>query len=292
VELIGAGGMGEVYRARDTRLGRDVAIKLLPAEVSHDTAALARFDRGARAVAALSHPHIEALFDIGDAVGGEAARLRFGAAAAQARTLGRVELLLVDEKGHNEPLPGFDRPLVSPQLRFSPDGRLLAFNEQERTGLLWLFDVERQTYRAVSDRGIAGSPRWSPDGKRLAVSWSEFGPMQLWIVPAERGDWEQLTTMDHMVWSPSWSPDGRFLAFTDLGRSADICIYRFEDREIVPFLAKQASEAFPEFSPDGRWLAYASNESGRFRGLRHVLPRPGEDDHRVSRGRADAGLVP
>jgi dipeptidyl aminopeptidase/acylaminoacyl peptidase len=292
VELIGAGGMGEVYRARDTRLGRDVAIKLLPAEVSHDTAALARFDREARAVAALSHPHIEALFDIGDADGGEAARLRFGAAAAQARTLGRVELLLVDEKGHTAPLPGFDRPLVSPQLSISPDGRLLAFNEQERTGLLWLFDVERQTYRALSDRGIAGSPRWSPDGKRLAVSWSESGPMQLWIVPAERGDWEQLTTMDHMVWSPSWSPDGRFLAFTDLGRSADICIYRFEDREIVPFLAKQASEAFPEFSPDGRWLAYASNESGRFRGLRHVLPRPGEDDHRVSRGRADAGLVP
>jgi len=67
--LIGSGGMGEVYRARDTRLGRDVAIKVLPEQVSHDAVALARFDREARAVAALSHPHIAALFDIGEADG-------------------------------------------------------------------------------------------------------------------------------------------------------------------------------------------------------------------------------
>jgi len=69
VKLIGAGGMGEVYRARDTRLGRDVAIKVLPEQVSHDPAALARFDGEARAVAALSHPHIAALFDIGETDG-------------------------------------------------------------------------------------------------------------------------------------------------------------------------------------------------------------------------------
>jgi dipeptidyl aminopeptidase/acylaminoacyl peptidase len=186
-----------------------------------------------------------------------------------------VELLLVDEKGRTAPLPGFDRPLVSPQLSLSPDGRLLAFNEQERTGLLWLFDLERQTYRALSDRGIAGSPRWSPDGKRLAVGWSEAGPMQLWIVPADRGDWERLTTEDHMVWSPSWSPDGRFLAFTGYTPSADIFIYRFEDRKIVPFLATQAREAYPEFSPDGRWLAYSSDESGR--GEVYVASFPGRE---------------
>jgi serine/threonine protein kinase len=57
--------MGEVYRARDTRLGRDVAIKLLNAELSTDPQALARFEREGRAVAALSHPNIIALYDVG-----------------------------------------------------------------------------------------------------------------------------------------------------------------------------------------------------------------------------------
>ena len=65
VDPIGAGGMGEVYRARDTRLGRDVAIKLLPPEFASDSERLRRFEQEARAVAALSHPHILALFDVG-----------------------------------------------------------------------------------------------------------------------------------------------------------------------------------------------------------------------------------
>src|SRR6059036_441268 len=62
---LGAGGMGEVYRARDTKLSRDVAIKVLPAEFSARPDALARFEREARAVAALSHPNILAIHDFG-----------------------------------------------------------------------------------------------------------------------------------------------------------------------------------------------------------------------------------
>src|SRR2546426_2827737 len=63
---LGAGGMGEVYRARDTRLDRDVAIKVLPEHPAKDPQALARFEREAKAVAALSHPNILALYDVGD----------------------------------------------------------------------------------------------------------------------------------------------------------------------------------------------------------------------------------
>ena len=69
VALIGAGGMGEVYRARDTRLGRDVAIKVLPAEFAAEPERLRRFEQGARAVAALDHPNILTLYDVGTHAG-------------------------------------------------------------------------------------------------------------------------------------------------------------------------------------------------------------------------------
>jgi serine/threonine protein kinase len=62
---LGAGAMGEVFRARDTRLGREVAIKILPADVAQDAGRRARFEQEARAVAALNHPNILGLFDIG-----------------------------------------------------------------------------------------------------------------------------------------------------------------------------------------------------------------------------------
>src|SRR6202166_5132729 len=62
---LGAGGMGEVYRARDKKLDRDVAIKVLPESVAANPDMLARFEREAKAVAALSHPNILSIFDFG-----------------------------------------------------------------------------------------------------------------------------------------------------------------------------------------------------------------------------------
>ena len=62
---IGAGGMGEVWKARDSRLGREVAIKVLPAAFTSDTERLQRFEQEARTVAALSHPNVLAIFDVG-----------------------------------------------------------------------------------------------------------------------------------------------------------------------------------------------------------------------------------
>jgi len=69
LSALGAGGMGEVYRARDTRLGRDVAIKALPLHMAHDPDARARFEREAHAVAALNHPHIVTIFSTEEADG-------------------------------------------------------------------------------------------------------------------------------------------------------------------------------------------------------------------------------
>jgi serine/threonine protein kinase len=67
--LLGAGGMGEVYRAHDTRLRRDVAVKLLPGNFSSDSNRLQRFEQEAHAAASLNRPNILALFDLGNVDG-------------------------------------------------------------------------------------------------------------------------------------------------------------------------------------------------------------------------------
>ena len=69
VSPLGAGGMGEVYRARDTRLGRDVAVKVLPPSLAGDDSARLRFQREAKAISALSHPHICTIHDVGSEAG-------------------------------------------------------------------------------------------------------------------------------------------------------------------------------------------------------------------------------
>ena len=66
LESIGASGMGEVYRARDTKLGREVAIKVLPEEVSKDRERLSRFEREAKLLASLNHPAIATLYGFED----------------------------------------------------------------------------------------------------------------------------------------------------------------------------------------------------------------------------------
>src|SRR5215813_12819346 len=93
---IGAGGMGEVYRAKDPRLGREVAIKVLPATFSQDADRLRRFEQEARAAGVLNHPGITAVYDIGTAsdespyivtelLEGETLRSRLGVGAIPAR---------------------------------------------------------------------------------------------------------------------------------------------------------------------------------------------------------------
>ena len=92
---LGAGGMGEVYRAKDPRLGRDVAIKVLPATFSQDPDRLKRFEAEARAAGVLNHPGITAVYDFGTHDGapyivtelleGETLRSRLGAGAVSVR---------------------------------------------------------------------------------------------------------------------------------------------------------------------------------------------------------------
>lgn len=94
VAPLGAGGMGEVYRARDTRLDRTVAVKILPSRFAEHPEARKRFEREARAISALSHPHICALYDVGNQDGVEYLVMEFLEGETLAARLGRGPLTL------------------------------------------------------------------------------------------------------------------------------------------------------------------------------------------------------
>jgi len=95
ISRLGAGGMGEVYRATDTRLDRTVAVKILKPEKSQDTKGIQRFQREALAISKVSHPHICALFDVGEQGGVQFIVMEHLEGETLAQRLGRGALPLV-----------------------------------------------------------------------------------------------------------------------------------------------------------------------------------------------------
>ena len=132
IDFISAGGMGEVYRARDPKLARDVAIKILPPSFTRDTQRLARFEREARVLAALNHPHIAAIYELAEANGlrglvlelveGETLtdRLRRGPVpAAEALPIAR-QIADALETAHEKGI--IHRDLKPANIKITPDG--------------------------------------------------------------------------------------------------------------------------------------------------------------------------
>jgi hypothetical protein len=198
---IGAGGMGEVYKARDTRLDRPVAIKILAPHAADDPQFRERFEREARVVSSLSHPHICTLHDVGEAAG-----VRF----------------LVMEFLEGETLADRHQHLDS----WSPDGRFLAFSDGGAAG--WDIII-RTVGDKPSTRPFLQTPiteqaaMFSPDRRWLAYSSDESGRPEIYVQPFPGpGGKRQISTDGGF--EPAWNRNGRELFYRNGSRMMAVAV--------------------------------------------------------------------
>jgi serine/threonine-protein kinase len=170
---IGAGGMGEVYRAIDTNLGRQVAIKVLPEAVAADRDRLARFDREARTLAALNHPNIAAIYGL-ERSGGTTAlvmELVEGPTLADRTAQGAIpvaealpiarQIATALEAAHEQGI--IHRDLKPANIKLRPDGtvKVLDFGLAKQTVTLGQDDVTGSRNQSVTDVGrVVGTPAY------------------------------------------------------------------------------------------------------------------------------------
>ncbi len=200
-------------------------------------------------------------------------------------------------KGPGPPISWLDRagkiqPLHAPAgvyttLRFSPDGKRLAFSMASGTGEdIWVRDLGRDTPSRLSFlTGLNRNPVWAPDGKTIVFKSTNPAAPGLYCMRSDgSGEAQRLTDgkLDEIPFSIS--PDGKRLAFAGNGNggSEDIFIAPIEGDsanlrvgKTELFLGTPFREGFAEFSPDGRWLAYESNESGTYEVYVRPFPGPG-----------------
>jgi Tol biopolymer transport system component/tRNA A-37 threonylcarbamoyl transferase component Bud32 len=166
VAPLGAGGMGEVYRARDPKLNRDVAIKILPEALATDPVALARFEREAQAVAALSHPNVLAIFDFGrqgetayavmELLEGETLRARLGHGALSARKAAELATQIAEGLAAAHGKGIVHRDLKPENIFVTSEGlaKILDFGVAKRTGAAGDPGANLETSLAHTDPGM------------------------------------------------------------------------------------------------------------------------------------------
>jgi serine/threonine protein kinase len=130
---LAAGGMGEVYRARDTRLDRDVAIKVLPEHLAQDPSALKRFEREAKAIAALNHPNILAIYEfdttnnisivVTELLHGETLRVRVARGPLEAKRALEIAIAVADGLSAAHSRGVIHRDLKPENVFLTSDGR-------------------------------------------------------------------------------------------------------------------------------------------------------------------------
>jgi hypothetical protein len=296
--LAGRGGMGEVYRAHDDRLGRDVAIKVLPPVFSTDAERLARFGGEARALAALNHPHIASIYGLEDVEGVPALVLEFVAGETLGDRLHRGPIPVRDalpiarqiadalDGAHRKGI--VHRDLKPANIKITPDGadgRSLVTAVALRSSSLWLRTPAGE--RQVSIEGNAVNAKFARDGTKLfyrIVSHLGASPMpgemRVVDVDSRRVDvlLPGLRTLDYDV-----SPDGQRVVVeaTDPDGVSRLWIAAV-DRQSPPRQLPNLEGRQPRFGPGGEIyfrrrdgaaaFVYVVGEDGT--GVRRVVEQP------------------
>ena len=177
LDLLGVGGMGEVYRARDTRLGRDVAVKVLPRLFSADPERLARFEREARLLASLNHPHIAAIYGFEETAGVHALVLELVEGPTLAERLQRAPLPIAEavtiarqiadalEAAHERGV--VHRDLKPQNIKVKPDGTVKVLD----------FGLAKAAMAAANDADVSPESTAPIDGTREGVILGTTGYM-------------------------------------------------------------------------------------------------------------------
>jgi hypothetical protein len=235
---LGAGGMGEVYRARDTRLERTVAIKILPPQLSNDPLRKQRFEREAKTISNLNHPHICVLHDV----------------QVWLHDLSQETLTRFTFEGN--------RNLNSV---WTPDGKRIAFNSNKE-------GPPQSIFRQLAD-GSGGPERltggqyarvpmsWSPDGRWLAYISNESGRYEVYVQPYPGpGGKSQISTEGGT--EPAWNSNGR-----------ELC-YRSGDKMMAVEIATQPSftAGKPRMLFEGRYVPSPATAPNWFEELKRRVP--------------------